>query len=404
MTHTLASLRQQLIQLKTLHEQGTLSDAAHEDARSALERRIIDAVLHGAVDEPVVPTPAKATGSTDRPAPPRLVGSLLLWATPVAVVVLIAGAAYWWKASSAPGAATLAPAPSPGLAAASPPGKAPHNTSANEIAAMTERLALKMKERPEDAEGWAMLARSYAVLGRHGDALGAYQRALALRTDDPTLMADYADALAMKANGSLEGEPIKQVRRALKLDPRNLKALSLAGTAAFDRKDYVAAVKHWQQMVTIGPSTDVLVMQVQAGLTEARRLAGTPATMPAAAVSAATAATASVSGTVSLAPSLAKLTDPQDTVFIFARASQGQRAPLAVLRKQVKDLPLKFTLDDTMAMSPENKISGAAQVIVSARVSKSGNALPQAGDFSGQAPPVGLGNSALAIEIGERVK
>lgn len=403
MPHALASLRQQLIQLKTLHEQGTLSDAAHEDARSALERRIIDAVLHGAEDEPVPATPAKATVSSARSAPPRWVGSLLLWATPVAVVALIAGAAYWWQTSSRPGV-PVALAPPPGVATAPTPSKAPHNTGANEIAAMTERLALKLKERPEDAEGWAMLARSYAVLGRHGDALGAYQRALALRTDDPTLMADYADALAMKANGSLEGEPIKQVQRALKLDPRNLKALSLAGTAAFDRKDYAAAVKHWEQMIVIGPSTDVLVMQVQAGLNEARRLAGMPATSLAGAVSAATAASATVSGTVSLAPSLAKLTDPQDTVFIFARAAQGQRAPLAVLRKQVKDLPFKFTLDDTMAMSPENKISGAAQVIVSARVSKSGNALPQAGDFSGQAPPVGLGNSALAIEIGERVK
>jgi len=242
------------------------------------------------------------------------------------------------------------------------------------------------------------------VLGRHGDALTAYQRALALRTDDATLIADYADALAMKANGSLEGEPLKQVQRALKLDARNLKALSLAGTAAFDRKDYAAAVKHWEQMSAIGPSTDVLVMQVQAGLAEARRLAGAPASTLAAAVSAATAAPASVSGTVSLAPSLAKLADPQDTVFIFARASQGQRAPLAVLRKQVKDLPLKFTLDDSLAMSPENRISGAAQVIVSARVSKSGNALPQPGDLSGQARPVGLGNTAIAIEIGERVK
>jgi len=397
MPNTLASLRQQLIQLQTLREQGTLSESAHAEARDALERRIVDAVLHGAVDEPGAARPSGA-------AVPRSTGALLLWATPVAVVVLIAGAAYWWKTSSRPGSATPAPVTASGVAAASPAGKAPHNTSANEIAAMTERLALKMKDRPEDAEGWAMLARSYAVLGRHGDALAAYQRALALRTDDATLIADYADALAMQANGSLEGEPVKQVQRALKLDPRNLKALSLAGTAAFDRKDYAAAVKHWEQMTAIGPSTDVLVMQVQAGLSEARRLAGAPASTLAAAVSAATAAPASVSGTVSLAPSLAKLADPQDTVFIFARAAQGQRAPLAVLRKQVKDLPLKFTLDDSLAMSPENRISSAAQVIVSARVSKSGNALPQAGDLSGQAPPVGLGNTAITIEIGERVK
>ena len=336
---------------------------------------------------------------------PRTEGSLLLWATPVAVVLLIVGAAYWWKSSSGPGAATATrPSASPTLAARSPQNAAPHDTDSVQIATVTERLALKMQGRPDDVDGWAMLARSYSVLGRHADASTAFERALALRADDATLIADYADALAMKANRSLEGEPMKQVQRALKLDPRNLKALSLAGTAAFARKDYAAAVKHWEQMRSIGPLDDALVMQVQGALVEARTLAGLPAGSPAPAQRPTPMSNATVGGTVSLAPSIAKLTDPQDTVFIFARAAQGERAPLAVLRKQVKDLPLRFTLDDSLAMSPQNKLSGATQVIVSARVSKSGHALPQSGDFSGQAPPTALGNSAFAIEIGERVK
>ena len=154
----------------------------------------------------------------------------------------------------------------------------------------------------------------------------------------------------------------------------------------------------------IGPLDDALVVQVQSALAEARTLAGLPTGGPAPGQRPAPVSNATVGGTVSLAPSVAKLTDPQDTVFIVARAVQGERAPLAVLRKQVKDLPLQFILDDSLAMSPQNKLSGATQVIVSARVSKSGNALPQAGDFSGHAPPSGLGNSAIAIEIGERVK
>jgi cytochrome c-type biogenesis protein CcmH len=405
MSNTLSSLKHQLIELKVLHTAGTLSDAAHEEARASLERRIVDAVLHGATDEPSKPAASSVARASARSALPRADSSLLLWATPVAVVVLIAGAAYWWKTSSGPNAATAKPLiASPALSASSPQNNAPHDTSANQIATMTERLALKMKDRPEDAEGWAMLARSYSVLGRHADALTAFERALALRTDDATLIADYADALAMKANRSLEGEPMKQVQRALKLDPRNLKALSLAGTAAFVRKDYASAVKQWEQMIAIGPLNDVLVVQMQAGLAEARKLAGLPAASPATAQNAAPAPNATVGGTVSLAASIAKLTDPQDTVFIFARGAQGERAPLAVLRKQVKDLPFKFMLDDSMAMSPQNKLSGATQVIVSARVSKSGNALPQPGDFSGHAAPTGLGNSTLAIEIGERVK
>lgn len=106
MPNTLASLRQQLMQLQTLREQGTLSETAHAEARDALERRIVDAVLHGAVDEPGAAKPSGA-------AAPRAGSALLLWATPVAVVVLIAAAAYWWKTSSGPGAATLAPVPTP---------------------------------------------------------------------------------------------------------------------------------------------------------------------------------------------------------------------------------------------------------------------------------------------------
>lgn len=405
MPNTLSNLKQQLVELKALHTAGTLSDAAHEQARAALEQRIVDAVLHGATDDADYPAPPRPAMKSPKPVSSGTKGSWLLWATPVAVVVLIAGAAYWWKSAYAPGAAApTMRAPSPTVAASAPANAAPHDTSANQIAAMTERLAVKMKSRPDDAEGWAMLARSYSVLGRHGEAVTAFERALALRTDDATLIADYADALAMKANRSLEGEPLKQVQRALKLDPRNLKALSLAGSAAFIRKDYAAAVKHWEQMKAIGPVNDVLVVQMQAGLEEARKLAGLPASIAVAAPSAMGASNATVSGTVTLAPALVKLADPLDTVFIFARAAQGERTPLAVLRKQVKDLPFRFTLDDSLAMSPQNKLSGAAQVIVSARVSKSGNALPQPGDFSGQAAPTGLGNSAVVIEIGERVK
>jgi cytochrome c-type biogenesis protein CcmH len=119
---------------------------------------------------------------------------------------------------------------------------------------------------------------------------------------------------------------------------------------------------------------------------------------------AAVAASGTVSGTVTLAPALAKQASPDDTVFIFARAAQGERVPLAVLRKQVKDLPIQFVLDDSMGMSPQNKLSAAGQVSVSARISKSGQAMPQSGDITGQAAPVSVGTSGITIEIRELVK
>jgi cytochrome c-type biogenesis protein CcmH len=107
---------------------------------------------------------------------------------------------------------------------------------------------------------------------------------------------------------------------------------------------------------------------------------------------------------VTLSAALAKQAQPEDTVFVFARAATGSRMPLAILRKQVKDLPISFTLNDSMAMSPSNALSSVPQVIVGARISKSGNAMPQPGDLSGQTDPVKVGATGLKIEIKDAVK
>jgi cytochrome c-type biogenesis protein CcmH len=271
---------------------------------------------------------------------------------------------------------------------------------------MVDKLAQRMKEQPDDPEGWTMLARSYSVLGRNEEALQAYSKALALRKDDPGLLADYADALAVKNNRSLEGEPIKLVERALKLDPKNLKALSLSGAYAYDRKDFAGAVRQWEKVVQFGPADNAFVQQFGPAIEEARALAGMPpAAKPLdASTKGPAGAASSVSGRVSLSPALAKLASPEDTIFVFARPAPGAGMPLAVMRKQVKDLPFEFTLDDSMAMSPANALSGASAVVVSARISKTGNALPQPGDLSGQTAQVKVGAKGLQIEIKDVVK
>ena len=221
------------------------------------------------------------------------------------------------------------------------------------------------------------------------------------------LLADYADALAIKNNRSLAGEPMKMVERALKIDGKNLKALSLAGTNAFEKKDYAGAVKYWSAVVKIGPASNPLVEQVLPSLAEARELAGLPPdtsmTKPPGPVGPG-AAGKTVAGVVSLAPALAKEARPDDTVFIFARAAEGSPMPVAILRKKVKDLPIQFTLDDTMAMSPTSVLSEAGFVTVGARVSKSGNAMPEKGDFAGQTGRVAVGSGNLVIEIRDAVK
>ncbi|HSQ71855.1 MAG TPA: tetratricopeptide repeat protein, partial [Rubrivivax sp.] len=295
-------------------------------------------------------------------------------------------------------------------------------------AAAVEKLAERLQGQPDDAEGWAMLARSYGMLGRIDEAVPAYQKAVALNGQDARLLADYADTLALKNDRNIEGEPLKLVERALKIEPTNLKALSLAGAAAFNRQDYAGAVRYWEQVAANAPADSPYLPQVQSSIAEARERGGlgpaaaaapaagkaaaaAPVTPAAETVAAAkpavtpdAAAGATIRGTVRLAPALAAMASPTDTVFILARPAEGSRMPLAILRKQVRDLPTEFTLDDSMAMSPAAKLSLFPQVVVIARVTKSGQAVPSAGDLTGQTAPVGPTTSGLLIEINEVVK
>ena len=110
-----------------------------------------------------------------------------------------------------------------------------------------------------------------------------------------------------------------------------------------------------------------------------------------------------VAGSVTLAPALAATASPDDIVFVFARAAQGPKMPLAILRKQVRDLPLAFTLDDSMAMAPNMSLSNFGEVVVGARISKSGQAMPQSGDFEGFSPAVKVGTRGVAVVIEKAV-
>lgn len=407
MTPDIPTLRRQLEQLRELHEAGVLPATQYAEGKAALERRIVDLVMSGASDQPAAGPAehAQAAGPADKKEHGLSRG---LVAALGGGVLVLAVAGYWWMGS--PEQLAVGPGSTGGasMATAGPAGAnggaAPHDTSQAQIADMVERLSARMKDSPEDAEGWAMLGRSYSVLGRHPEALAAYEKAVALRKDDAQLLADYADSLAVKNDRQLAGEPMKWVEAALKLEPGNFKALALAGTDAFDRKDYATAVKHWSKLVESAPPDNSFAQQILGGLSEARQLAGMPA-LPAAAPAPMALPGASVSGSITLAPGLAGKAAPDDTLFVFARAADGaQRMPLAILRRQVKDLPLSFTLDDSSSMSPAARISAVKSVIVSARISKSGQATPAPGDLTGQSAAVDVGATGIAIEIREEVK
>jgi cytochrome c-type biogenesis protein CcmH len=280
---------------------------------------------------------------------------------------------------------------------------------------MIEHLAERLKGNPADVAGWSMLARTYSVVGRISDAVDAYAKAVALSKDDAGLLVDYADALGVKNNHSLAGEPIALIDRALKIAPKNVKALALAGTYAFDRQDYSAAVKYWDKVLEIGGADNMFAQRIQVQLENARQLTA-PATDAKTAASSATVGAAvqstktanksgagSVGGVVTLLPSLLGTVKPDDAVFIFARLSQGSRMPLAILRKQVKDLPVAFTLNLDAASMPTLASNEKPVIEVLARISKSGNAVASKGDLSGQSAVVKVGAKDVSIEINQTI-
>ena len=278
-------------------------------------------------------------------------------------------------------------------------GANPHGMTVAQFEAGVARLAARLKDSPDDAEGWTMLARSYAVLGRFGEASEAYTKAAARMPRDAQLLADYADALAMAQGRTLRGEPERILLRALAIDPDNVKALLLAGTAAFDRGDHPAAVRHWERVLGLLPKESDMIQRVQASIAEARSLGGSAVGKAQVARPAQAQGGGRVSGVVKLAPELAGKVAPSDTVFIFARAAEGPRMPLAIVRKRGSDLPVQFTLDDSMAMAPQMKLSAFPRVVIGARVSKSANASPQPGDLQGSSEPVRTGAKGVAVVI-----
>ena len=276
-----------------------------------------------------------------------------------------------------------------GSPAALSPQADPHaSVGAEQVEAMVERLAAKMRENPEDAEGWKLLGRSYSVLGRFNEAADAYAKAAVRAPRDAQLLADFADTLAMARGQSLEGEPEKLVHRALEIDPDNLKALALAGTIEFNRRQFAAAAGYWKRMLAhVEPGTED-ARAIQSNINEALQMAGSPAP-----------AEKALQGTVSLSAKVKDKAAPDDTVFIYARAAEGPQMPLAVHRVKVRDLPAKFSLNDAMAMAPGMAISSHPRVIVTARISKSGQAAPQPGDLQGASAPVANDASAVTVVI-----
>lgn len=375
----LTVLRDQLRELDADLAAGSITSEAYQSARQELERRVA---------EDVQPAAAGVASKLDR-----------RWtAVGVALAIPVASISLYMLLGSPAG---LNPA------SAVAPEEQAHAITEEQIVNMVAGLAERLKTKPDDAEGWLMLARSYSAMGRFADAAQAYDKLVKLQPGNAGLLADYADALAMASNRSLQGEPEKLIAKALAADPKNIKALALSGSAAYERRDYAVAAAQWKKILPLVPPESDIARSTMSSIGEAQGLAGQPVTVPTAATAAATsvaATAAEVSGTVELDAALRSKVADTDTVFIFARAAQGPRFPVAVLRKQVKDLPVSFTLDDSMSMVPDAKLSSFAQVVVGARISKGGSATPAAGDLEGLTEPVRPGTKGLKIRIDSQRK
>lgn len=373
----LAVLREQRAELERERAEGLIDAEAFGKTLQELERRTLeDAAVAG----------GKSILSARRPLVAGVLGILIL-AGVVALYVFL----------GQPGAMNG------GNPAATVQGGG-HAVTPQQITAMVEKLAARLQENPNDGEGWLMLARSYSALGRYPESAAAYGRAISMLPPDAQTLADFADTVAMAQGRKLQGEPEKIVRRALEVDPKNIKALALAGTIAFDRQDYQAAIGEWRKIVALVPADSGIAAGIQSSIRDAENRLAIASGKSESSDAKAPSAAATISGSVTIDPALASAVAPGDTLFIFARAVNGPNIPLAIMRKAAGDLPIKFTLDDSMSMAPNFRLSQFKQVVVGARISKSGDAMPRSGDLEGVSATVSPGAAGVRISIAHKVK
>ncbi len=291
-----------------------------------------------------------------------------------------------------------------------PPAAADNGAAAaHPMEAMVAQLAERMRSQPDELEGWLLLGRSYATLNRFREAADAYAQARRLAGDQPELLTDYADMLVMASDGEFTDEVGELLKTALEKKPDDIKALWLMGHWYQRHGNPSAAVEHWQRAAArLPPDSEdyaVISRQIRQAGGQPQQRAESAAAPPAAKQAAQRGgAAAGIRVSVELDPAFRNSVSPDDTVFIFARAVNGPRMPLAIVRKRVADLPVTVTLDDSMAMSPAMALSEFSEISVGARISKSGQATAAPGDIEGMVSPVQTtGGPSVTLVIDRQV-
>jgi cytochrome c-type biogenesis protein CcmH len=375
--------RDRLAELERDHSNGTLSAADLVEAREELQRQLLD----------------------DTAATERVAGNVFSRSSGIAIAFLLPLIAVALYAQLGSPRAVL-------------PGAVQEQRAAADMEQMVTQLEQKLAQNPENPEGWAMLARSYKSVGRWDDAERAFGRVGPAFNTSGELLAELAETLVQKNNG-FDERARALVQQALRVEPNNMLALFMGGGEAFESGRYAEAAALWERLLPKLPSESEDARMVEASIAKARERSGgsRPSVAAGAAVpqdevhrgiankekgedkGAATVTGKSVSGRVELSAALKGKANPDDVVFIFARAVDGPRMPLAARRARAADLPMDFMLDDAQALTPEAKISSAQQVRVEVRVSKSGMAQAGKGDLTGKSAAVKPGAKGLKIVI-----
>lgn len=279
-------------------------------------------------------------------------------------------------------------------------------TTEADILQMIQQIEARAQANPTDSQAWEALATANAMMARWPEALKAYEKTYELLPTKPSVLSGYAEALAMTGNLVLAGRPIELVNMALRTDPNNPKGLELAGIHAYQNGEFAQAVAFLDRLQPLMTPGTPYAEEISKMRNEAQRLAqlggGATATATGAGVSAdgqgVAAQRASIAGSVEVAAALQPRIGDQATVYLIARAGESG-PPLAAARVAMGPFPLRFSLDDSMAMNPANTLSNHQEVVVIARISASGNPLPQPGDLEGRVTGVAVGAKDVKLVI-----
>lgn len=364
--------RERLDELNQEYAAGALTEAEYEQTKLELEQALlID------LDDAEQPMPSAATGNGGR------------WVVVAAVFFISLTTLFTYLSIGTP--QMIDPAAM----------QAESDEELPSVQDMMAALVERLKENPEDPEGWYLLGRTYMAMENYQEAAFAFDKVNQLVEKQPSVMLALADALAMSADGDMQGRPAELIREAVILAPNDQTALWLAGMVEDQLGNHLQALQHWRQlkgMLADNPDSLQRVEMLIAGSERKMAAAGEAVPAPASPQPAATGT--SISARITLSTELATQAQPEESLFVYARTLEGPRMPLAAVRLKVADLPATVKLEDGQAMVPGMNLSSARQVVVGARISRSGNAIASSGDLLGEVSPVKVGGSqVIELEI-----